>query len=250
MNSLGSFSEYEGRTTGIIRVESHINDFDANCYIFSTNSIISLKNRLMAMPKGSWLFCDLDDTLWIQDEVRIENMCHAYLAYSLIENEIVALFDELKNKGIYVLALTKRVGTHEMRIETQKDLLRQGVTFSPLFNSSMTIKQHHKFPAVYECGVVYVSDFKKGEVVIDLLNEAKASGFALPPEIGLIDDLMENLEDVGGELKENSGATIPFLQIHYTGAELCRKPAKELTQNEKKELADFWLQAHRSLIRR
>lgn len=241
MNSLESV--YRHTNQKVCTVESVAANLDNYCYQFVTRSIVNVRERLLAMPAGSWLFWDLDYTLWVDDVYMEERTCHSvygYLGYRLVENEVIGIINELKRKGVYVLGLTRRVSN--LHIETSKDLLRLGVTFSQsLLPDALILKNDNKYPALHKLGVIYTSDFKKGEVVIELLNRAKMRSIELelPPEIGLIDDLMENLIDVRTELKEAIGMHIPFLEINYIGVdkETLRAP-KEMSDETKKEIAE------------
>lgn len=240
MSLLDVSRDYFSRTNFITGPEIQKPDFNDHCYRIVTHSIVHVRDRLLALPKGSWLFWDLDDTLWVADEYteeRTSSMVHAYYANRLVENETKELIRDLKENGIYVFGLTRRLSSlHE---STLTDLIRLGVCFSQsYFPPGLILKDHDRFPAVHKFGVIYASDFMKGEVVEELLNKAKILDLELPPEIGLIDDLIENLNDLGAKLRGAKGIDIPFLEIHYTAVGKTPKPPKEISDETKKAIRE------------
>jgi hypothetical protein len=162
-------------------------------YDYVVHSINVVVERLLAMPKGSWVFFDLDDTLLTAD-------------YNLVEEEMRTLISDLKKKDIYVLSLTRRNGNDKNRLWTMNQLGNVGVVFSRIFpenedKSYILLKEHEQGPGVLENGVAFASDFGKESILQELLKLATQLNMDLPSEIALIDDLIENISSVKEFLK-------------------------------------------------
>jgi hypothetical protein len=199
------------------------------CYDYVVVSIKTVTERLLAMPKGSWVFFDLDDTLLTVDS-------------KLVEEEMVTLISDLKMREIHALSLTRRLGHDESRLITMEQLRNVEVVFSRIFpengDKSYTIlkEEDEQHPGVLENGVAFASDFGKESILQELLKLATELKIDLPPEIALIDDLIENISDIKQSLKNNLEYNIPFLGIHYTAV-------KERSKGVAKP--SFWEQSHR-----
>lgn len=251
-----------------------------DCLHFTTNSIASIKERLLAMPKGSWVFLDLDDTVFVPTVPLLRTVNKPLLQehlealqpqypnireliwavyddcdYTLIEDEIFDLISDLKEKDIHVLGLTKRRTGYATQWQQENQLLHEdltsqqlrnlGVTFSTPFpegemllqeslprdpNSPLTMFSfQYQGHAIFKDGIAFTSSFNKGVITQLLLQKAKELGMAIPPQIALIDDLLDNLEATRKALESSEEDLIPFLSIHYSGA-------SELFDNEHTDL--------------
>ena len=63
MNSLEAACRYNSQINSVAALDNKRASFDNYCYQFVTHSIVSVRERLLALPEGSWLFWDLDETL-------------------------------------------------------------------------------------------------------------------------------------------------------------------------------------------
>lgn len=219
------------------------------------NSIISIRERLLAMPRGSWVFWDLDDTVWVSDlpllravnnellEDYIQTLEPEYpnikdliwelyycCDYKLVEDEILTLFSDLKERGIQLFALTKRETGHSMQNGVEGRLLRHDLTlkqlnkldisFSSIFPvGEIVLKQEQSMnPALQKGGVVFTSSFDKGPILKELLVKAREHGVLLPPEIAFFDDIHDNVRSVEGIFKSDDLHAVSVLAVHYRGA--------------------------------
>lgn len=221
------------------------------------NSITSIKEKLLAMPQGSWVLWDLDDTVWISDlpVLRMINnpLLENYIAslesdypniraivwelyyrcnYRLIEEEdIKELFSALKKKNIHVLGLTKRETGHPTINELKMELTRQDLTlrqldkldllFSPIFpEGEILLEQAGTNPAILKRGVAFTSGLDKGDILREVLQKAVELGIPLPTEIAFFDDLYENIRSVEAMFQKNSEYNIPVSVVHYRGSDV------------------------------
>lgn len=219
------------------------------------NSIISIKERLLEMPRRSWVFWDLDDTIWLPDLILLRTANNELLEkyilnleskypnireliwelyyhcdYRLVEDDIVELFSDLKNVEINVLGLTKREAGHSTLAELKGGLARQdltlrqlnklGVSFSSTFpGGEILLKQKvGTSPAILKDGVTFTSGLDKGPILRELLDKAKELGVDLPPQIAFFDNLYDNVCNVEEKLKEAEEYRIPVIAVHYRGA--------------------------------
>lgn len=216
-----------------------------------TTSIASIKERLLSMPKGSWVIWDLDDTVWTP-ELAILRMInndllkkyisvmqpaypnireliwelYYYCDYRLIEKEILELFLILKKQGIHVIALTKReIGFSPLDYITG-DISRQdltlcrlnqlGMVFSQLFPDDLILIDSNNNNILFKKGVFFTSNFNKGKALKIIIDEAVNRNITLPPEITLIDDIYhENIRDV--RIVFDRINSILLSTVHYVG---------------------------------
>lgn len=220
------------------------------------NSIISIRERLLAMPSGSWVFFDLDDTIWTADLALLRMVNNTLLEehingleseysnirdliwelyyccdYKLVEDEVLVLFEELKKVGIHVLALTKRETGRSIINSLNGEIFRQdltliqlkklGVHFSSIFPEGeikLTDEVEYSYAAVKD-GVVFTSHLDKGFILNKLIFKAKEHDVLLPPEIAFLDDIGDNVCNVEEALKEDEVHNIPVLAVHYKAAD-------------------------------
>lgn len=221
------------------------------------NSIISIRERLLGMPRGSWVVWDLDDTIWIPDiallnmanneilkeyilslEVEYPNIreliweLYYHCEYNLIEEEVRGLFSDLKEREIHVLGATKRetgyafMGGLRNSIARQDLTLRRleklGVLFSRIFPENEILLMHGNGtkPAIIKDGVAFCSGLDKGPIIKILLDIAKELGIPIPPEIAFLDDLHENTSEVEEAFRNDSKYNNILVRvIQYRGAD-------------------------------
>ncbi|MBS0655781.1 MAG: DUF2608 domain-containing protein [Verrucomicrobia bacterium] len=225
--------------------------------IVSISSISMIRERLLSLPRGSWVFIDLDETLWRHTGISVRSIpcgndqyrCVGSSIYKLVEEEMVTLISELKNKGIHVLSITSRGSVSSTRAETFEHLKTLGVEFSRILPESVVMLKEHGLDtdAIYEDGVVFVSDFSKGPIILELLKRAGEFRISIPPEIALIDDLEENINSAKEALEGCLEYHIPFFGIHYTAEK--HVVHKKASEGETPKLRNLILEMHRSISR-
>lgn len=219
------------------------------------NSVLSIKERLLEMPPRSWVLWDLDNTIWISDLIllRLENNnllekyildsqpqqpyirqwlweLHYHCDYSLVEEDIIGLFSDLKKIEISVLGLTKRktgyptIGEFKGNLTredlTLKQLNKLGVFFSSIFPEEILLKEQVGInPAILKNGIAFTSGLHKGIILTELLDKAKELDIEIPPQIAFFDDLNSNICDVQESLETTEEYNIPFIPIHYRGSD-------------------------------
>lgn len=125
--------------------------------IYSINSIKDISKQLLALPKGSWVFLDLDDMLIVPtspllrttnstayskllDELKTTYpnlkdlvwLLNDHCNNILVEPEFKDLIEKLKAKGIHVIGLTARRTNYPTQIQKDKNLSAQDLTLSQL----------------------------------------------------------------------------------------------------------------------
>ncbi len=233
-------------TTPCVAAQTHVQQTKSE--IICVSSITKISERLLVMPKGSFVFVDLDETLWFHSGISIRSelsqggyySCIGTCIYKLVEEQILTIISDLKKKDIYVLALTKRGSEAKVRIETLNNLKKLGVIFSKIFPEFTKLKETAEDISIYEEGVVFASDFSKDAIMLEILIKAQELKIS-PPEIALIEDLEEIINDTQKALENR----IPFLGIHYTAA----KEIVHEKENEEEIVAfkNLFLEMHRSL---
>ncbi len=219
------------------------------------NSIISIRERLLAMPRGSWVFWDLDDTIWVSDLPLLRAVNNQLLEdyictiesqytnirdliwelyyccdYRLVEDEVLTLFSDLKEKGIHLFALTKRETGYSMQNGVEGKLFRHdltlmklkklGVSFSSIFSEGEIVlkKEENRNSSVLKAGAVFTSFFDKGPILRELLIKSREHGVLFPPEIAFFDNIDDNIHDVEAVFKVDDLHGIPLLAVHYKAA--------------------------------
>lgn len=220
------------------------------------NSIISIKESLLEMPKGSWTLWDLDDTIWISNVTLLRDvnshLLREFIAkmepeksnirelvdesyfkcdYELVEDEFIALFEDLKARGIHVLGLTKRYTGYASFRGNRNDLLsedmtlnqlnRLGISFSSILpeNEILLAQGMGRSAAILKNGVIFCSGFDKGVVLKELMNKANELQISLPLQIAFFDNLLENVCEVEERFQKDSQEGISVFAVHYKGAD-------------------------------
>ena len=168
---------------------------------YDINTIHEIKHHCLNLPSDSWIFIDLDDTIWFDGTDK------------LVEPDMLQFINDIQNKNIHVMGLTARLSTTCDR--TSKLLNELDIKFSQIFpetyyNLSKTLHDD----AIFSKGVIYTSWSDKGKIVAHILSIAEKYNI-LPKNIGFIDDVYRNLASVYHVLHETN---IKFLGIHYTAA--------------------------------
>lgn len=259
-------------------------EVDLNCFHYVTHSIVLVRERLLAMPKGSWIFLDLDDTVFlpIKSELRtvnkvrltehLESLKSEYpnireliwglfdeCENKLVEKEVIALIEELKENGIHVLGLTKRRTGFATSYQRERGLSHQdltlmqlnglGVGLSNIFPEGEVVLHEvrprdpkvplgifsfeFQGPAIFKDGVAFTSHMDKGIIAGILIEIAQELGIPLPPQVALLDDMSDNLDDMRRALDNK----IPFLSVHYQGG-------AHLVDNEHVDFSNITYQIH------
>lgn len=204
-----------------------------------------VKALLANVPKETVIFLDVDDTLitpqsnlfrttspfrTIIDQIKAQRdqipnveliLSHWRLQRKirLVSDGWPAYIDELKTT-YPVYALTKmesgKIGAipsmEEWRYE---ELKKYGMTFTPtcpgIVDGILVSHPSKPSPAVFYKGIFITGSFNKSDVIAAFLKAQR------PPQIVLIDDRIEYLQDVMEECQRQS---LPFLGILYKGVKL------------------------------
>lgn len=184
---------------------------------YTITDIIDIRDKLISLKAGSWVFFDIDNVIVSDDG-------------AIIQSEILTLIDDLKSSGIYIFGLTRRYAgggnrfiNFTSRIETLTELQLLRVEFSELFpypdyhleRSVLILMNDNLRPVIFDAGIAFTSDSDKGLALLKLLKRAIKFNIPLPPEIAFLDDLKYNIDNVQSALQTHPEYHINFIGIHY-----------------------------------
>jgi hypothetical protein len=179
--------------------------------------------------------------LSLHERLLVPNLVLVDYSSLLIESQIPAILDDLKQKNIKVIALTAAMtGTLKgVQIEQKRcdELKRLGIDFSSSFESHSSFYLHElksfqgRFPMFYHGILLTNGDARKGdeinnkgEVLIAFLKRINW----FPKKILFVDDKIDHLKSVEKSLTDLD-PSIAFTGVEYSGAS---KIGQAITEEE------------------
>jgi hypothetical protein len=235
-----------------------------------THTLDEVKTLLSTLEPGAVIFLDVDDTLITPQS----NLFRATSPFRAIIDQIKAQRDEIPNvdmilshwrlqrkirlvaegwpayinelkKKYPVYALTKLETGHLGAIPSMEEwryaeLKKCGITFTPtcpgVVDGILVSDSSKPYPAVCYKGIFITGSFNKSDVIAAFLKAQR------PPQIVLIDDRIEYLQDAMEECQRQS---LPFLGVLFKGIDLIfGTPDLEVAAFQEQHLRDHaeWLE--------
>lgn len=202
-------------------------------------SIKAVQSRINQLQPGDWFIVDIDDTLITpqammfrptspfctfiddikksasQDVEKIVSTWRLNRRTMLVEEEWPAILDDLKERGVIVIALTQMdSGTFgdisSMEKWRANELKGLGITFSPFSKNNVeTLIEIDRLATLHQ-GILFTGSHSKADVLISFIKK-----YGIPPKILFFDDRLYQVEALEKCCEEMS---IPFEGYHYLAA--------------------------------
>lgn len=163
-----------------------------------------LKRRLKELGMPPRQATEIEESAWLQVQKKI--------AVRLVAPDTPTLLNQMKKGGACLMALTAR--SHEERYKTEGQLHSCGIDFTeaPPYDRSFDVRVHDR-RVVYKKGVLYAThSIKKSEALVAFLEKSGQK----PKKIIFIDDKLAHVQDVE---KLAAQLDIPFVGIRYNAAD-------------------------------